>query len=351
MVAIMNVDVLIIGFGLAGATIAHTLEEKGISFCCFEKGFEGSASCIAAGLVTPLTGKRFVKTWRFDNISPIVNDFYPTIEKKLSTHFWNKIPQIKVCTNEFEVQQLEKRLIDSEYTQFLGEWLVLPDYIHQPYGAITIEQTSFLNSYQYIQKSYQYFDTLGSIVNESFSFENANCTANSITFKGVTAKFVIDCTGYAFSKSIYGNSLGLEPSKGEILTIRTDVETLEYIINAGLYVIPLGNFLYRIGATYGLLHDTTEPSEEARLLLSAKFSKLWSGNFEIVDHKVGIRPKVPDKHPIIGKIHPEFPIYTLNSLGAKGVSYAPWAAKLLIEHIFEQQPIDKELNATRYQSV
>jgi glycine oxidase len=346
----MEVEVLIVGFGLAGATLAHSLEARGISFCIVEDSFAGSASCIAAGLVTPLTGKRFVKTWRFDEIAPIVNAFYPSIERKLSTTLWYQIPQIKVCTNDFEAQQLQKRSIDPEYTEFLGASVELPSYIHQPYGAVTIEQTSILQSKNYIETSFDYFSSKGVVMNQRFAYEDCTFSANSVTFHDITARYVVDCTGYAFCKTSYGSSLGLEPSKGEILTLRTDVESLPYIINAGLYVIPLGNYLYRVGATYGLLHDTTEPTEEAKLLLTTRFSNLWKGTYEVVAHDVGIRPKVPDKHPIIGKVHPDYPIYSLNSLGAKGVSYAPWAAKLLIEHIFEQQPIDKELDATRYQS-
>jgi len=345
----MNVEVLIVGFGLAGATLAHTLESKGISFYIIEESYDGSASCIAAGLVTPLTGKRFVKTWRFDEIAPIVNAFYPAIEQKLSTSLWFQLPQIKVCTNDFEAQQLQKRSVDPEYAEFLGASVTLPSYIHQPYGAVTIEQTSLLHSQKYIETSYNYFSSKGCVLNKRFSYEECSISSDSVIFLGITARYVIDCTGYAFCKTVFGASLGLEPSKGEILTIRTDVETLPYVVNAGLYVIPLGDYLYRVGATYGLLHDTTEPTEEARLLLTTRFENLWRGEYEVVAHDVGIRPKVPDKHPIIGKVHPDFPIYTLNSLGAKGVSYAPWSAKLLVEHIFEQGLIDKELDATRYQ--
>lgn len=345
----MTVEVLIVGFGLAGATLAHTLEERGISFCIIEENFDGSASCIAAGLVTPLTGKRFVKTWRYDEIAPIVNSFYPRIEQKLTQPLWFHIPQIKVCTNDFEAQQLQKRSIDPEYAEFLGASVKLPSYIHQPYGAVTIESTSLLHSQKYIQLSFDYFSSKGCVRTKRFSYEDCSISSDSVVFEDINARYVIDCTGYAFCKTVYGSSLGLEPSKGEILTIRTDVESLPYVINAGLYVIPLGNYLYRVGATYGLLKDTTEPTEEARLLLATRFENLWRGEYEIVAHDVGIRPKVPDKHPIIGKVHPDFPIYTLNSLGAKGVSYAPWSAKLLVEHIFEQGLIDKELDATRYQ--
>lgn len=345
----MNVDVLIVGFGLAGATLAHTLEAKGISFHIVEESYDGSASCIAAGLVTPLTGKRFVKTWRFDEIAPVVNAFYPVIEQKLSTKFWHHIPQIKVCTNDFEAQQLQKRSNDPEYTEFLGASVELPSYIHQPYGAVTIERTSLLQSQKYIESSFEYFSSKGFVLNKRFEYVDCSISEDSVTFEGISARYVIDCTGYAFCKTVYGASLGLEPSKGEILTIRTDVETLPYVVNAGLYVIPLGDYLYRVGATYGLLHDTTEPTDEARLLLTSRFEKLWRGEYEVVAHDVGIRPKVPDKHPIIGKVHSNFPMYTLNSLGAKGVSYAPWASKLLVEHIFEQGLIDKELDATRYQ--
>jgi len=57
----MMIDFLIVGQGLAGSLLAWELIQRGCSVLVVDKG-EENASQVAAGLINPVTGIRFVKS-------------------------------------------------------------------------------------------------------------------------------------------------------------------------------------------------------------------------------------------------------------------------------------------------
>ena len=58
----MQVDFLIVGQGLAGSLLAKELLRRGRSFHVVDDRWKSSSSQVAAGLMTPLTGRRFTLT-------------------------------------------------------------------------------------------------------------------------------------------------------------------------------------------------------------------------------------------------------------------------------------------------
>ncbi|HXB33647.1 MAG TPA: FAD-dependent oxidoreductase, partial [Puia sp.] len=68
----MRVDVLIIGQGICGTFLSRELDRAGLSYLVIDEKRPDSASLAAAGLVNPVTGRRFVKTWMIDELLPFV---------------------------------------------------------------------------------------------------------------------------------------------------------------------------------------------------------------------------------------------------------------------------------------
>ncbi len=67
-----NCDFLVVGHGIAGATLAYVLRERGHRVLVYDPGQENSASNVAAGLMNPVAGKRLALTWRAaELLSPI----------------------------------------------------------------------------------------------------------------------------------------------------------------------------------------------------------------------------------------------------------------------------------------
>ena len=55
----MNVDVLILGRGIAGAVLAEVLRQRGLRVHVFDRKRAGNASMVAAGVVNPLVFYKF----------------------------------------------------------------------------------------------------------------------------------------------------------------------------------------------------------------------------------------------------------------------------------------------------
>ncbi|MBP8942878.1 MAG: hypothetical protein KBG76_11785, partial [Saprospiraceae bacterium] len=77
-------DVLIVGQGLAGSLLASELEDQQKSFVLIDQYLPGAASLLAAGIINPVTGRRYVKSWKYDELVPIFIKTYEDITSKLA---------------------------------------------------------------------------------------------------------------------------------------------------------------------------------------------------------------------------------------------------------------------------
>ncbi len=81
-----------------------------------------------------------------------------------------------------------------------------------------------------------------------------------------------------------------------------------------------------------------------------KLKKFITVDFEVVDQVAGIRPTVTDRRPLVGR-HPDSKLsrlFVLNGFGSRGVLIGPYAAKELIALIEEEEPLDAEMDISRF---
>src|SRR5580700_1323173 len=71
-----RVDVLIVGQGICGTFLSRELDRAGLCYIVIDEERPDSASRAAAGLINPVTGRRFVKTWMIDELLPFVREAY-----------------------------------------------------------------------------------------------------------------------------------------------------------------------------------------------------------------------------------------------------------------------------------
>ncbi|HRE82554.1 MAG TPA: hypothetical protein PLN52_16030, partial [Opitutaceae bacterium] len=79
----MPAPILIVGQGIAGTLLAWAFEHAGIDFEIADAGHAEAASRVAAGIVNPITGQRFVKSWRVDELLPLARAVYRELEAEL----------------------------------------------------------------------------------------------------------------------------------------------------------------------------------------------------------------------------------------------------------------------------
>ena len=162
---------------------------------------------------------------------------------------------------------------------------------------------------------------------------------------------VIYCEGYNGKFNPHFSYLPFNPVKGEIVDIEIQNLDLQEIINQGVFVIPLGENKFRLGATYkwDILDDVS--TEEGKTILIEKYQKLMKSQMRILSQKAGVRPATKDRRPFLG-MHPEIEnIGIFNGFGSKGVSLAPFFGKQFVDFLVHQKELYSEVNINRFASL
>jgi len=146
------------------------------------------------------------------------------------------------------------------------------------------------------------------------------------------------------------NHLPLQGNKGELITIKAKGIDITRILKAGVFLIPIGNDHYRVGATYSRNEKDDEPTEAALAELRTKLEKLINVPYEVIEQVAAVRPTVSDRRPLVGR-HQDWPnVYVLNGLGSRGVLIAPYAARQLYDFIESGQSLDPDMDIARFSS-
>ena len=123
---------------------------------------------------------------------------------------------------------------------------------------------------------------------------------------------------------------------------------LDFPLNGGKFILPLGEDSYKIGATYAWEELNEQPTQEGFKLLQQGWDKMSSRKFESTEHQAGIRPTVKDRRPLLGT-HPNHKnVHILNGLGSRGILMAPYLAKCLSDHINKNEYLHPEMDIARF---
>ena len=124
---------------------------------------------------------------------------------------------------------------------------------------------------------------------------------------------------------------------------------LKKILHSKFLLIPLGEDYYSIGATYDWenLNDIS-PTIRAREKMIKMLDKLIALPYKIIDQKVGVRPSTLDRRPLVGPHFEYKNMYILNGLGTRGILFAPYLSKCLLDSIYLGIPLSSEVNISRF---
>ena len=115
------------------------------------------------------------------------------------------------------------------------------------------------------------------------------------------------------------------------------------MISKGIYVIPIGNFEYVVGATYNREDLSDRVTKEGRTFLINKLNSILNVDYEVLSVSAGVRPNVKDRRPLIG-VHPEFSkLYVFNGLGSRGVLQGPTLSQELMSCLFSNHLIGNKI--------
>ena len=348
----MEVDYIIVGCGLAGISFAEVLIKKNKSFVVINDNSQNSTK-IAGGLFNPVVLKRFTEAWQASRQVELMYDFYHDIESRLGCKLFNdNVPVIRKFISTEEQNNWFTASDKINLSKFLHENILFKkfDYINSEFGFGKVIHSGFVDTGLLLSEYSKFLIKKGLLVSENFYYKNLKIFDELISYGKFNAKKIVFAEGFGIHKNPYFNYLPLDGTKGELLLIKAPKLNIDAIINASVFILPLGNELFKVGATYNWNDKTDLPTLEGKEELIAKLKELISCDFEIVEHLAGIRPTVNDRKPLLGQ-HPKFSnLFVLNGLGTRGVMLGPDMAQQLYNFIENGIELEREVNINRYVS-
>jgi glycine oxidase len=348
-------DYIIVGQGLAGSVLAHLLLQKGKSVLVIDHDEIPSSSSIAAGLINPITGWRFVKTWLIDELIPEAKSVYQDLEELLNIPLWNERIMVRALKNIEEENQWILKSSYEDYqnycskTIFSGYYPTLSHQLKHFRSFAEIKQCIQVDVPTLIQKYRAYLVENKLIINESFCYEDLIIDDQGVTYKDFEAKKIIFCEGAKAVNNPYFNYLPFNLDKGELLIVRIpNLNQTEKIIKNIISIVPIGDDTYWVGATNEWNYQDELPSQLKKADLIAELDYILHIPYQIIDHQAGIRPTVKDRRPFIGS-HPEHQTLSIfNGMGTKGTSLVPFFAKHFVDHLTNNEPLDISIDIKRF---
>ena len=347
----MRVDYIVVGLGLAGISFCERLEAKGKSFVVFSDTSE-RASHVAGGLYNPTILKRFTLAWKADVQLPLALPFYARLEKKLNCKLDYSVPVFRRFAS-VEEQNLWFEAADRpDLKSFLAPSIIANtnSNIDAPYGFGEVNGTGRVDTALLVKTYSHYLSKTQRLIQQSFDHESLEINAMELSYQNLKAERIVFAEGFGLKKNPFFNYLPLNGTKGELLTIKAPLLREQKVIKSSVFIIPLGDDTYRIGATYKWKDKTSIPTNLAKEELLKKLRTFLNCDFKVVEHVAGVRPTVADRRPLVGR-HPRFKnLYVLNGFGSRGVLIAPYASLQLYDFIVHGDPLDAEMDIKRYYS-
>ena len=343
------IDYLIVGAGLAGIAFAETALQNQKTIQVIDSDMQ-NASKVAGGLYNPVILKRFTPVWKADEQLQLLDDFYTTIEAKLNTQFDFKIP---ILRKFFSVEEQNNWFIASDkigLSPFLSLKLITPKFegIDSPFDYGKVNHTGYVDVAALLDSYKSYLNDKQLLLKEVFSHHAIKINGASIQYKNIEAKHIVFAEGFSMTSNPFFSDLPLDGAKGELLLIKAPNLKLDVIINTSIFMLPLGNDIFKVGSTYNWTDKSKAPTQEGKQELLDKLQEILTCDFEVISHYAGIRPTVKDRKPLVGTHSVYERVHVLNGLGSRGVMLGPAMAKELFENIELGTPLSPEVNINRF---
>lgn len=345
----MKVDYIIVGLGLAGLAFAEKLVNNKKSFIVFEN-LSQTSSLVAGGVYNPVILKRLTPVWKAKEQLEIALPFYETLEKKFNLKLDIKFSTQKVFKSIEDQNNWFTATDKPLLTEFMNPKIINKsrEGVVGNFGFGEVLQTGKVDTHLLVKTYQNYLKSRNSIHFEKFDYNKITIKEVEVVYKEITAKKIVFCEGFGMIKNPYFNHLPLNEVKGELITIYAPELKIDFLLKSTLFILPLKNDLYKVGATFNWKSKTSKPSKEGRDELVEKLNKVISVPYKIVNQTAGVRPTVKDRRPLVG-LHPKYKnMAILNGLGTRGVMIAPWAANELYSHIEKSESLDSEINVNRF---
>jgi glycine/D-amino acid oxidase-like deaminating enzyme len=346
----MHVDILIIGQGICGTMLSWFLHKAGKSFLIIDDNNPDAPSKIAAGIMNPVTGRRFVYSWMIDTVMPFAAETY----SEIGNFFGEKLIAQKDIIDFFPSPQMlnafTTRLTENDtYLHSYPDQNRFNQFFNYDFGCGKISPAYIADISGVIYQWRSYLKQKNLVLEEEFDQENLVVEKEFISYNGFYAQKIIFCDGIKSATAPWFSALPFSPSKGEMLIMESEGLTNEHIFKKGIMLAPLfEKNLFWVGSSYQWEFEHPHPTKEFYDQMKAGLDQWLKLPYKILSHKAALRPSTLERRPFVG-FHPQYHnIGIVNGMGTKGTSLAPFFANQLTQHILSGTPITPEADVKRF---
>lgn len=325
-----------------------TLISRKQSVLVIDENVGSSASLVAGGMFHPMVFKQLTTCWLGLEGLKAGYEYYTSLEKLLNQKFYKHQKMLRVFGSDYERTQWEHLANTAEFSDLIESPLAtIPSGVIAPHGAAFVKKAGFVDTLIYLRAIQAYLKQIGAWRTEKFFPEKLQFNDQIICYDSVTAEYLIYANGHAAShmkelQSAFSVTMG-----DDLLVEMNNLDNI--LINGGVYVIPRGNSLFRVGSTY-FRYPYTQSEEDGRNQILGKLRKIIDAEIKVIDHQRAFRPNIKDRRPLIGPLNSHRRIYSFNGMGSKGVLHAPLLASHLADHLMDGTALMKEILPSRFQT-
>ncbi|MEO7978900.1 FAD-binding oxidoreductase [Flavobacterium sp.] len=343
------IDYIIVGSGLAGISFAEMALKYNKKILVIDDKSQNS-SRIAGGLYNPVILKRFSEVWQAQEQLRVMDEFYENIQSKLNEKFNFQLPILRKFFSVEEQNNWFSASDKKNLAPFLSTKLICTKYngIDSPYDYGEVLHTGYVDTAFLLDSYKEYLLQNKILLEQFFDYGLIEFFDYGIQYKNITARHIIFAEGFGLSKNPFFNYLPLDGTKGELFIIRAPDLDLNVIINTSVFILPLGDALFKVGSTYNWKDKTDIPTQEGKEELLERIKEIIACDFQIIKHFAGVRPTVKDRRPLIGTHYSHKSLHILNGLGTRGVMLGPAMAKDLFNSIENGIDLNPEIDIQRF---
>ena len=327
---IKKIDTIIVGQGIAGSLVAFMLHQKNIPFLIIDPSSPQTASKIAAGMFTPLSGKRkTIHPLSLQQI-PFAINIYKAISKLIGYNIIHLTNIYQLFDSVEEKSLLQSKFLQPSFAPYINATSMELSGIYNNNGAYEITHSGWVNCELWVKYFKSWLKRNDQFLEAKFEYQDLQITDDRMEYKGLAFKNIIFCEGYSAMNNPFFKET-IIPCKGDVLTITSDDFTSDQIIKKnGIYLVPSAANSFKAGATYQWDNDSAKPDEADKLLIEGQLKNMLTNPFKIINHQSAIRPTTQNRELIVSQHQQHKGMFMFNGLGTKGVLQGPWWANRMV---------------------
>jgi glycine oxidase len=322
----MSRRVLIVGQGLAGTALGLELEQAGIDFAIASEGHAAAASRVAAGLVNPVTGQRWVKSARVDELLPVAREAYARWSALLGVELWHPLRLTRLWRDEEERGFVTAKIARGELAPYATDAGLTA-------RGVTLAGAAWVDLPALLAAGARRWREQDRLRERRVEAADVKFCADEVEWGGERFATLVLCGGSDRLVRAWFVGAPFATAKGEILTVSGAGLAGDEGVSRGTWLLGRADGSARVGATYERERDDGEITAGARAQLLSAAELLAGRTLEVREQAAGVRLTLPDRLPIAGR-HPACAALGIfGALGSKGSLWAPWLARIWSEHL------------------